>query len=78
LRRTLIDKRLWAEGARLELGLVAGKVYQQREMELAQWFGTKGWFFWGPSEVRNRVKALAAMGYENEPSIITAKLLLRD
>jgi hypothetical protein len=77
LRRTLIDKRLWAEGARLELGLVAGKVYQQREMELAQWFGTKGWFFWGPSEVRNRVKALAAMGYENEPSIITAKLLLR-
>lgn len=78
LQRTLIEKGLWSGDARLRLGLVAGKVYQRRESELAQWFGAKDWFFWGPSDVRARVRSLAAMGYENEPSIITAKLLLRD
>ena len=42
------------------------------------YFVSKGWFFWSPEDVRDKVNALAAKGYENEPAIITAKILMRE
>lgn len=61
----------------ITLGLVAGNVYQRRSGELRALFEERGWFFWSPEDVRDKVKALAAKDYENEPSIITAKILMR-
>jgi hypothetical protein len=62
---------------KIRLGLVAGKIYQERSTEIRDYFESKGWFFWSPEDVRNKVNALAAKGYENEPAIITAKILMR-
>jgi len=62
---------------KIRLGLVAGKIYQERNTEIRDYFESKGWFFWSPEDVRDKVNALAAKGYENEPAIITAKILMR-
>lgn len=62
---------------RIRLGLVVGKIYQGRSTEIRDYFESKGWFFWSPEDVRDKVNALAAKGYENEPAIITAKILMR-
>jgi hypothetical protein len=34
--------------------------------------------FWSPEDVRGKVNALVEKGYENEPAIITAKILMRE
>ena len=63
---------------KMKLGLVAGHIYQGRSEMIRNYFASKGWFFWSPEDVRDKVNALAAKGYENEPAIITAKILMRE
>jgi hypothetical protein len=45
--------------------------------ELRTLFGEMGWPFLSPENIRDKVMDLAAKGYENEPSIITTKILMR-
>lgn len=59
----------------MQFGLAAGNVYQNREVETRQYFESQGWFFWGPSDIRRHVGALAKTAYENDPAVLTAKLL---
>jgi hypothetical protein len=63
---------------KMKLGLVAGHIFQGRSENIRNYFVSKGWFFWSPEDVRDKVNALAAKGYENEPAIITAKILMRE
>ncbi len=60
----------------ITLALAAGKVYRNRTAELQELFLTKGFIFWSPEEIKEKVTALAKRGYENDPAIITAKILL--
>jgi len=62
---------------KIRLGLLAGKVYQGRTSEIRDHLERRGWFFWSPEDVRERVKALEAKNYEHDPVIVTAKILLR-
>ena len=39
--------------------------------------GKKKWLFWSPEDIKEKVTALAERGYENDPAIITAKVLMR-
>lgn len=59
------------------LGLAAGNVYQSKYTDIINIFGAKNWVFWSPEDIRDKVTSLASKGYENEPSIITAKILMR-
>ena len=59
------------------LGLVAGKVYRSISNDVQEYFNTNNWFFWGPDDVKNKLNELAQSGYENEPAIITTKILMR-
>lgn len=61
----------------VRLGLVAGNIYQNQSEEIRKYLKSKKWFFWAPEDIRGKVIALAAKGYENEPVIITAKILTR-
>jgi len=61
----------------VRLGLVAGNIYKNRSKEIREYLESRKWFFWAPDDVRDKVTALAAKGYENEPAIITAKILVR-
>jgi hypothetical protein len=37
----------------------------------------KKWIFWAPEDIKQKVTALAKRDYENDPAIITAKILMR-
>ncbi len=61
----------------ISLGLAAGNVYQSKSNEIEEIFQRRNWLFWSPEYIKEKVCALAAKGYENEPAIITAKILMR-
>jgi len=63
---------------KLKIGLAAGHVYQGRSEAIRALMTTKGWFFWSPEDIKEKVTRLAEMGYTNDPAIITAKILLRE
>ena len=62
---------------KITLGLAAGKVYQGRSEPIRKFISSKNWFFWSPEDIKQKVTALAERGYENDPAIITAKILMR-
>ncbi len=61
----------------ISFGLVAGNVYKKREKELEAYFQSKDWFFWGPSQIKERILNLSNKGYENNIMVITSKILSR-
>lgn len=62
---------------KLILGLAAGNVYKSKSDEIKKLFNKNKWFFLSPEEIKEKVSALALKGYENEPAVITAKILNR-
>ncbi|AEJ00560.1 hypothetical protein Nit79A3_0681 [Nitrosomonas sp. Is79A3] len=62
---------------KITLGLAAGKVYQNRSDPIREFMSDRNWFFWSPEDIKEKVEALAKRGYENDPAIITAKILMR-
>ncbi len=64
-------------GTRISFGLIAGKIYRGQETEMGLYFKTKGWLFWGPTVIRNKIGLLAGKGYENNAVTIAAKILTR-
>ena len=77
LAQDLEDEGMADAGMTITLGLIAGNIYQSRSDQLRSLFEKRGWFFWSPEDVRDKVNALACKRYENEPAIITAKILMR-
>lgn len=65
------------EDTQISFGFIAGKIYQNKECELEEFFNTKEWMFWGPSIIREKMRSLVNNGYENNPVTIATKLLLR-
>lgn len=62
---------------KISLGLAAGKVYQGEIDPIREFMEKKKWLFWSPEDIKLKVIALAERGYENDPAIITAKILMR-
>lgn len=77
LHTQLLAKGVISQSTRIQLGLVAGNVYKNENDEIASLFQTNNWLFWSPTEIKARVEALAAKGYENNPYVITTKVLTR-
>lgn len=61
----------------ISLGLATGKVYQGKSELVREFMEKNKWLFWSPEDIKNKVTALAERGYENDPAIITAKILMR-
>jgi hypothetical protein len=59
------------------LALAAGKVYRGQSAAIQELFLTKGFIFWSPEEIKEKVTALARRSYEDDAAIITAKILLK-
>jgi hypothetical protein len=77
LKHQLTEEGLISSKTKTRFGLIFGKVRPFDEQGIQSFCHEKDWFYWSPDEVRVRVKNLALKGYENEPSVITAKILLR-
>lgn len=61
----------------IKLGLAAGKVHKGQEQEVREYLHTKNMYFLGPSEIKQKIQSLALKGYENDPTVIAAKILMR-
>lgn len=77
LKQDLIDVGMSNANTRIVLGLAAGKTYQSKNSEIYNLFHNEEWLFWSPEDIRSKVIQLSDKGYENDPSIITAKILMR-
>lgn len=61
----------------VRLGLILGKVLKKDALEIERLCQSRNWVFWSPEVIKAKVTKLADKGYENEPAVITAKILLR-
>ena len=77
LLQDLITCGMANSDTKISLGLAAGKVYQGQSKPIREFMTQKTWLFWSPEDIKQKVTALAARGYENDPAIITAKILMR-
>jgi hypothetical protein len=77
LKKDLIEINMANEKTAISLGLAAGNVYQSKSEDIKNLFKNNGWLFWSPEDIKQKVYELASKGYENEPAIITAKILMR-
>jgi hypothetical protein len=77
LREDYINQGLADAESTFTLGLAAGKVYRDQTEELRAFFAERGWFFWGPDDIAIRVRKLSQAKYEDDPVVMTAKLLQR-
>ncbi len=77
LQSDLINCGMANSKTKFILGLVAGKIYQGRSESIRKFMSDNNWFFWSPEDIKQKVTALAERGYENDPAIITAKILIR-
>jgi hypothetical protein len=86
LKQDLIDHGMANSKTTFTLGLAAGKVYQKKseppmtQIKLMKEFLEKNNFvFWSPEDIKRKIEALAKpeSGYQNDPAIITAKILTR-
>ena len=77
LKKDLTQLNMANESTTISLGLAAGNVYQSKSEEIKNLFNNNGWVFWSPEDIKQKVYELASKGYENEPAIITAKILMR-
>lgn len=77
LRQDLLDSGMIDSSTSFRLGLAAGNVYSNDTANIAAQFAENSWLFWSPGDIKAKVFALAQTSYENEPAIITAKILAR-
>lgn len=77
LHRDLVAAGMADNDTSISLGLAAGNVHKGETAAIRYFMENNGWFFWSPEDIKAKVKKLAERGYENDPVIITAKILMR-
>lgn len=77
LRLQMLEARFANNETTYMLGLISGKIHKNMDEEIADMFEKRGWLFWGPEEIKRRVKKLSELGYANNPYVITTKVLTR-
>ncbi|EIZ1317395.1 hypothetical protein MOU92_004179 [Vibrio parahaemolyticus] len=77
LKQDLLELGLCNENTTFVLGLAAGNVYKSQSAEIKQLFDSKSWVFWSPELIKDKIIKLSSTGYENNPVMITTKILMR-
>ena len=76
LLRQLIENGMANSNTTIKLGLAAGRIYRNEADQVSEYMNSRGWSFWSPTDVKDKLQALAQKGYENDAAIMTAKILL--
>ena len=77
LHADLVAKQLIHDNVKIRLGLIVGNAKKADVPSIQKHFDDNGWVFWSPEDVKAKVECFAAEGYENDPAVITAKILKR-
>ena len=74
----LVESGLCQPDPTIRLCLAAGKVAKNTNREeLARYFDEQGWVFYSDDLVKDKLVKLSEIGYENNVSIVTPKILSR-
>ena len=77
LHEDLVELGLANKSTKITLGLAAGNVRQNKSTDLEQLFASRSWFLLTPENIKAKLKGLANIGYENDPFVISAKVICR-
>ena len=77
LKEDLITYGMALSDTTIQIGLAAGNVYGKDEPAIRELFNKKDWLFWGPTEIREKLKILSDSGYSNDTATMVSKILLR-
>ncbi len=78
LATQLVEAASCAVSPEVQLCLAAGKIASQNDRQLLHdHFKKQGWMLWDDNWIRKKLQQMSYLGYEDEPSTIVAKLLLR-
>lgn len=77
LAAQMVESGRCAPGVSVTLGMAAGKIKAGDQEDMERHFAERGWRFYGPDWLRERLEEMSAGGYTNQISSVVAKLLLR-
>ncbi|MEM7243262.1 MAG: hypothetical protein AAF429_13845 [Pseudomonadota bacterium] len=77
LKKQLIASNRISKSTLINLGLAAGNVARNRSEELRLYLKRCNFEFLSPEEIKANVRNFANKGYENDPTILAAKILLK-
>lgn len=77
LKQDLISKSMANASTNIRLGLIVGNVHPRDVISVRMYAKGQGWLYWSPRLLKRKLRSQARRGYENDPAIITTKILLR-
>ena len=77
LRLQLAECGACRPDAEVRLALACGKIRDKDRKWLREYFAAQGWELWDELWLREKLKRMSELGYENQVSAVVAKLLLR-
>ncbi len=74
----LYKQGLIIKNPKLVFALAAGNVHSKDEPKIKELFKSNGWFFYSPGELADAVRDFANIPYDNDPFVMTSKLLAKN
>lgn len=75
LKTDFIRRGLITEDTKIQFGLIAGRLHMAEKNDFYSLAKSRNWFFWGPNELKIKLKAISSLGYEDNPYSMVIKLL---
>ncbi|MBB6250114.1 hypothetical protein [Nitrospirillum iridis] len=74
----LVESGACAATPKVQLALACGKFKSNHDRQsVSEYFNKNGWELWDDTWLRDSLRSMANMGYQNQMSAVVAKLLLR-
>lgn len=78
LAKQLVESGRCAPGVKVRLGLATGRISSRSDRaSMRALFDAEGWLLWDDQEIRRRLEVCCGDGYENDPVVVAAKVLMR-
>jgi hypothetical protein len=79
LREEFLREGLISSKTKINYALAVGKFYSVKDEPITRsFFSKRGWRLFTPQQIKEKIRALAEKGWEDDLVTITAKLLLRE
>ena len=75
LKDQFLEDGLINKETKIKHALAVGKFYPNSELDTKAYFLKKGWILFTPQQIKERIRALAKKGWEDNLATITAKLI---
>ena len=77
LKSIYIESGLCNVNTEIKYGLIAGKIRKQERNKFIEYFSKKEWLFWGPQELKEKLKKVSNGDYRDNPIFAVAKILFQ-